>query len=102
MEARRNLYAAWKGSGQTWTSTSRKKTSPKPAAKCGATSRETFPDGGGARHTRGNLVSPSLERIISHGAASHSTRHWLRKTHICFRHLIRGDDLSCRERAVAS
>src|SRR5947207_7476872 len=41
MEAQRRLSAAWKESGKTSTSTSPKKTSPKRAAKCGATSRET-------------------------------------------------------------
>ena len=53
-----NGCAAWKGSGRTWTSTLRKKTFPKLAAKCGATSRETSSCERGPGYAFGDLVSP--------------------------------------------
>src|SRR6266516_4750411 len=65
MEAQRRLSAAWKESGKTSTSTSPKKTSPKRAAKCGATSRETSRYERGARCARSDLVFPALKKISS-------------------------------------
>src|SRR5439155_22375730 len=64
MEAQGRLSAAWKESGKTSTSTSPKKTSPKRAAKCGVTSRETSRYERGARYARSDLVSSAQKNYL--------------------------------------